>query len=83
MFHQPVAPASAVTSHCSSSRAPLDDTGKLLLTHNEPSFFNGDRSECVYVSAFVYVFVFVCAGAWVGFVPNAQRWSIEEVERAY
>ena len=60
MFHQPAGPASAVTSHCSSSRAPLDDSGKSPLTHDEPSFFNGDRSECVYVSAFVYAFVFVC-----------------------
>lgn len=70
IFHQPATPASVVTSHCSSSRAPLDDSGKSPLTHDEASFFNGDRSECVYVSAFVYVFVVVCMCTWVGFASD-------------
>lgn len=38
MFHQPSWSACAVTSHCSSSRAPLDDTGMSPRTHDdEPS----------------------------------------------
>lgn len=63
MFHQPATPASAVTSHCSSSRVPLDDSGKSPLTHDQPSFFNGDRSECVYVSA-LYTCLCLCALGW-------------------
>lgn len=38
ILHQPAGPASAMTSHCSSSRAPLDDSGNSPLTRDEPSF---------------------------------------------
>lgn len=69
MFHQPAGPASAVTSHCSSSRAPLDDSGNSLLTRDEPSFLMATAQKCVYVSAFVYVFVCVrLGGVFAGWV---------------
>jgi len=68
MFHQPAGLACAVTSHCSSSQAPLDDTDKSPLTHDEPSFLMA-TSHSVYLNVCIFVRVFVrlggvCAG-WV------------------
>lgn len=55
-------PASAMTSHCSSSWAPLDDTGNSLRTHDKPSLL---KETTRHVN--VHTYVIVCC--WVGFAP--------------